>query len=157
MKKTTWALAATICLFGAAAISCNGNCNKASNPGSANFDDDATYTGVLPAADCLGIRYTLSLDYDDDSNSTNGDYKLVETYVQNDSTAPLGVKDALSEKSKGDFSVSTKDNMKCLTLVPKRGSTDTLYFVQNTDSTLTMTNANFEMPVTPGYTLKIVK
>ena len=153
MKKTTlWALGAGICLLGAAACSNNGNCSA-----RANLDNDQVYTGILPAADCMGIRYSLKLDYDDDHNFTDGDYELLQTYLGSDSVAPSGIKDLLSEKSKGDFTVTDKGNVKALTLVPKRGTTGTLYFVQTDDSTLTMTNANFEVPATPGYTLKLVK
>lgn len=153
MKKTAfWALAASLCLLGSAACT-RGNGNTYNRA----LDDDQVYTGILPAADCQGIRYTLSLDYDDDNNYTDGDFKLVQTYINGDSIAPSGIKDVLSEKSKGDFRVTDNNNVKALTLTTKRGNAGTMYFVQTNDSTLTMTNSNFDIPATPGYTLKLVK
>lgn len=119
---------------------------------------DEVYTGVIPAADCDGIRYTLTLDYDDDAK--DGDYKLVETYIQADSTSAIGYSDVKTFASEGDFTVNKKGDKTYLKLVKDQkdsqaGSAETpIYFVIDSDSTITMTNADLEIPATPGYTLK---
>ena len=74
--------------------SCAGNqngkcCNSVECKGG-----DKVYTGLLPAADAEGVRYTLKLDYDDDKNNMEGDYDLLETYVVGDSLSMTGHKDA---------------------------------------------------------------
>ncbi len=159
MKTTKLAaLSAALLTLLAGATACS---DSHHNPGAPKADDDQVYTGMLPGADCLGIRYTLHLDYDSDDNNMKGDYKLVETYVVADSTATSRIADAYSVKSKGDFKVSTQDGATRLTLFPKHpgAANDTLYFVQTSDTTLTMTSGTFDLPTTPGlnYTLRLVK
>lgn len=135
---------------------CQGNCSK--NGACNKADMDEVYTGVIPAADCDGIRYTLTLDYDDDAK--DGDYKLVETYIQADSTSAIGYSDVKTFASEGDFTVNKKGDKTYLKLVKDQkdsqaGSAETpIYFVIDSDSTITMTNADLEIPATPGYTLK---
>ncbi len=129
----------------------------------ANKDVDKVYTGVLPAADTDGVRYTLRLDYDD--NGMKGDYDLVETYLQADSLSTVGYKDARSFTSEGDFKVEKKGDKTYLQLIKDQkdssiGSAETpMYFVVDSDSTLTMTNASLEVSTTPGmnYTLKLAQ
>lgn len=126
--------------------------------------EDQMYTGVLPAADGPGIRYTLKVDYDDDKNNMAGDYDLIETYLAADSVAPNGVKDNVSYKSEGDFTVVDQNGKKYLKLVKDakdshpQASSD-LYFEVSSDSTLTMVNAQLEPAVSDSlnYTLKLVK
>lgn len=146
---------------------CSGKNSTYSNmPGN---DKDEVYTGVLPAADADGVRYTLKLDYSDDNNYTTGDYDLVEVYLAGDSTSATGYKDAARFKSKGDFTVmdgtgdnSSKKYIK-LTQDAKDSSKDSnsgpMYFLVESDSTLVMVNADLEQSVIPGmnYTLKLVR
>lgn len=159
MKK--FAMAAMVAVAAVAGLaSCSGD--KGCAKGACGVDDDQLYTGVMPAADCEGIRYTLKLDYDD--NFTKGDYDLVETYLAADSTAVNGVRDNVSYKSEGDFTVINKDGKKILKLVkdvkdsnPK--ATATLNFEATSDSTLVMLNDSLQAPVSDvlNYTLKLVK
>lgn len=122
---------------------------------------DAVYTGVMPAADCDGVRYTLLLDYD--KKDKDGDYTLVETYIQADTTATLGYKDLQSFVSEGDFTVEQKDAKTYLKLVKdaedsSKGSVDTpLYFVIDSDSAITMANQDLEVSTTPGMNYTLVK
>lgn len=125
---------------------------------------DQTYTGVLPAADGPGIRYTLKLDYDDDKGNLKGDYDLVETYLEADSTSVNGIKDNISLKSEGDFSVVEQSGKKYLKLVmdPKDSNpkaSASLNFEVTNDSTLTMVNAELQPAVTDSlnYSLKLVR
>ena len=53
-----------------------------------------TYSGILPAADCAGIRYTLTFDYPDGNNAaTAGTYTLDETYLDADPADANAYKD----------------------------------------------------------------
>lgn len=121
---------------------------------------DAVYTGVIPAADCDGVRYTLLLDYD--KKDKDGDYTLIETYIKADTAATLGYVDVNSFVSEGDFTMEQKDGKSYLKLVKdakdsSKGSADTpLYFVIDNDSAITLANQNLEVSTTPGmnYTLK---
>lgn len=155
MKKSILFSAAGLALLSLAA--CSGNCNKGGK--CAKSDVDEIYTGVLPAADCDGIRYTLTLDYDDDGR--DGDYKLVETYIQSDTTSVTGYSDIKSYASEGDFKVEKKGDKTYLKLIKDQkdsqaGSVDTpLYFVVDSDSTITMTDSNLQVSTTGlNYTLR---
>lgn len=161
MKKSILIAAAAVAVVGMSACSGKHGCGDKScnNP----LDKDQVYTGVLPAADSdAGIRYTLRLDYDDDHNYTEGDYDLVETVLVNDSIA--GVKDGVSYTSEGDFKVVERDGKKYLTLVKdakdsNANASGNLNFVVDSDSTLTMVNADFQPAATDSlnYTLKLAK
>ncbi len=131
---------------------------------AADHDKDLTYTGILPAADGPGIRYTLKIDYDDDKKNMEGDYDLVETYLEADSTAVNGVKDNISYRSEGDFTVVEQSGKKYLKLVKDNkdsnpNATANLYFEVPTDSTLVMVNAELQPAVSSelNYTLTLVK
>lgn len=160
MRKPFYLAAAAVAMF--AMASCSGN--KSCEGGSCSKMEDQMYTGVLPAADGPGIRYTLKVDYDDDKNNMAGDYDLIETYLAADSVAPNGVKDNVSYKSEGDFTVVDQNGKKYLKLVKDakdshpQASSD-LYFEVSSDSTLTMVNAQLEPAVSDSlnYTLKLVK
>lgn len=162
MKKSIIFAAATVAMMSLAA--CNGkNCSDGKCDNKA-FDDDQMYTGVVPAADGPGVRYTLKLDYEDDKNNMAGDYDLVETYLEADSVAVNGVKDNVSYKSEGDFTVVDQNGKKYLKLVKDAKDSNPqavadLYFEVSSDSTLTMVNAQFEPAANPdlNYTLKLVK
>lgn len=164
MKKMMAMAASAVALvmFGA----CSGNNNtknsdgQAANPG----DEKVVYTGVLPGADVDQIRYTLTLDYDDD-NTSKGDYDLVETYQQADSIAAGGMKDVKNVRSEGDFTVMNKDNNKYLQLTPDVKDSDAsadgsvMYFLVENDSTIVMVNSDLQKSETPGmnYTLTRTK
>lgn len=159
MKKSMYLAAAAIAMIGLA--SCN---SKDCKGGKCEKIEDQTYTGILPAADCPGIQYTLKLDYEDDKNNMEGDYDLVETYLEADSVASSGVKNGKSFTSEGDFTVVEQNGKKYLKLVKdaKDSSADataSLNFEVTNDSTLTMVNAQLEPAVSDSlnYTLKLVK
>ena len=156
----------SILLGGAAlltlAMTACGNCGDTACGNDRGHDGiDKVYTGVIPAADCDGIRYTLTLDYDHDDN--DGDYRLVETYLRGDSTAMIGYRDIATFYSEGDFRVKKQGEKTYLELVKdakdsSAGSIDTpIYFVVDSDSTITLANDQLEVPQTPGlnYTLKV--
>ncbi|MDE6717408.1 MAG: copper resistance protein NlpE [Muribaculaceae bacterium] len=159
MKKIFYFAALGLSMVAMAA--CSGN--KCSKDGGCVERPDEVYSGLLPAADCEGIRYTLKVDYEDDKNNMAGDYDLTEIYIMADSTSATGVKDGPSYKSEGDFTVVEKDGKKYLKLVKDAkdsnpGAASDLNFLVSSDSTLTMVNADLEEPATPLlYTLKIVK
>lgn len=159
MKKTFCMAAAALAVL--AMTSC-GNCNNKCNKGEKI--DDLTYTGILPAADAEGIRYSLKLDYDDDKNNMEGDYDLVETYLLSDSLAVAGVRDGASYKSEGDFTVVEQGGKKYLKLVKDQEDSNTnaasnLYFEVSSDSTLTMVNSELQPAANSdlNYTIKLVK
>jgi len=161
MKKIIYALGAAMVLFSMAACSetRNGSCSKK------KCCDDKVYTGVIPAADAEGIRYTLKLDYSDDHNYTTGDYDLLETYIVGDSASASGVRDAASFRSEGDFTVERKDGRSYIKLMQdvKDSSAGSnagpIYFLVDSDSTLTMVDAGLRLAATPGmnYTLKLAR
>ena len=147
---------------------CSGS-QKTNMPGRTGDCKDEVFTGVLPAADADGVRYTLKLDYDDDKNNTEGDYDLVEVYLVGDSTSSTGYKDGARFKSEGDFTVmngtganASKTYIK-LTQDARDSSKGSnggpMYFLVESDSTLVMVNAELEQSVMPGmnYTLKLVR
>lgn len=153
--------------------SCKGNgCSKSCGDSAAcntecarlcKSDGDKLFTGVLPAADADGVRYMLTLDFDDDKPCSKGDYDLVETYLVADSTAVTGYTDGKTFKSEGDFTVTKKDGTCYLTLIQdKKDSAEgsnagPLYFKVTSDSTIVMVNSDFEISENPGlnYTLKL--
>lgn len=159
MKKTIFAATAAFFLLSAVA------CSQSGAQSGKVSDRDETYTGILPAADVDGIRYTLRLDYNDDHGNTDGDYDLVQSYLVADTAATTGFRDSVSFNSKGDFTVETgtgeQAGISYLKLVPDRkyADADTLYFLVSSDSTLTLTNAQLDAPVSSAlnYTLTLVK
>lgn len=161
MKKVFYLAAAALAMVSMSACSGNGKCEK---DGKCAEKADEVYTGVLPAADAEGIRYTLKVDYDDDKGNMAGDYDLTEIVLAADSTSATGYKDAGTYLSEGDFTVVEKDGKKYLKLVKdakdsNAKAADSLNFLVSSDSTLTMVNADLEESVNPdlNYTLKLVK
>lgn len=163
MKKSIFIAAAAISLMSMAA--CTGNQKSNGDSKFADGDKKELYTGVLPAADTDGVRYALQLDYDDDHNYTDGDYDLLETYLEADTTSALGFKDGKSYKSEGDFTVMDKDGNKYLKLVQdvkdsQAGSNvGPMYFLVESDSTIVMVNSDLQKAENPemNYTLKLSK
>lgn len=162
MKKIFYVLGAAICGLSLAACSnskCDGNGVCQTKGCELN---DMVYTGVLPAADTDGIRYTLNLDYD--KGNMKGDYDLIETYIQSDTTSATGYSDKVSFRSEGDFIVENKDGNKYLRLVKdardsSASAVSNLNFLVESDSTIVLVNADLQKSETPGlnYTLKLVK
>lgn len=137
---------------------CNGKaCGDKGCKGKA--DKESVYMGLLPAADCAGVLYSLQLDYDQKDN--DGDYDLIEIYVEEDSTSTLGYKEIRTFTSEGNFTVEKKADKTYLKLIKdvkdsQSGSADTpIYLLVDSDSTLTLTNEALEVSTTPGmnYTL----
>lgn len=158
-------------ILGAAAMTLVMMAACSGNPGSGmpGKYKDEVYTGVIPAADAAGVRYTLKLDYSDDHNYTDGDYDLVEVYLAGDSLSSTGYKDAARFKSEGDFTVidgtGANSSRKYLKLVQDARDSSAgsnagpIYFLVESDSTIVMVNADLEPSATPGmnYTLKLVR
>ncbi len=167
--KTTVLAGATALSMLALLASC-GNGNKSCNGDKAcsqNCDTDKVemYSGILPAADTDGVRYTLKLEYDKDDNFKKGDYELVEQYLAADSTAVGGYRDVKIFHSEGDFTVNTDQGKTVYRLIQdlkdsQAGSNaGPIYFVADNDSTLTMVNADLQPAGNPemNYTLKLSK
>lgn len=160
MKKIV--LMAGAALATLAFASCS-NCDKTSCDanGAQKSDVDALYTGILPAADCDGVMYNLILDYDHEDN--DGDYTLVENYMQTDTASVAGFKSVASYVSEGDFTIEKKDNKTVLKLVKDtkdsaQGSIDTpLYFLVDSESSITLVNQDLEVSTTPGMNYTLTK
>ncbi len=160
MKKIVMMAGVAVAMMSMASCCGEKSCDKGSCAASGGCDK--VYTGVIPAADVLGIRYTLGLDYDD--NGQKGDYTLVETYIDGDSASTLGYKDVASFASEGDFTVGQKDGKTFLRLTKdakdsSAQAADVLYFLVSSDSTVTLSNDALDNFSTPGmnYTLKLAK
>lgn len=160
MKKTLLAAAvATV----AAMTACSNNQQEqaAENQESTDTISQQTYTGTLPAADAEAVVYTITFDYPDAQDATTGTYNMEQKYVD---------KDTSSFKTDGTFTVAPtpKDNTKkYIKLTPKAttddvaGATpaDTLYFLVETDTTITMVSPALEPSANKdlNYTLKRTK
>lgn len=160
--KTIYLLA-----IGALAIAagCNGkqSCDK-NGACTAKGDKVEVYSGVMPAADCAGIRYTIKMDFDDDRNYTDGDYDMTQVYLQGDSTAIGGVADGKTFVSEGDFEVKTgmpgKPDVKYVVMTPDKkyaATAPTMYFVIDSDSTMTMVNADLTPSGTPELNYRVTR
>ena len=156
MKKYLLMLAAGVAALGMGACS-NGSCDAKGDACAANKTcdkcDEKVYTGILPGADCDGVRYTLMLDYSD--NGEKGDYGLVQNYFSADSVAFSGIKDVNNTKAEGDFTVEKKDGN---TYVKLAGQDSYIFLVGADDATLTMVNDAYEAPAkAEDYTLTLIK
>lgn len=178
MKKTIYyiSLAAVLAVM----ASCKGNCEKACTGKAENTkdvqcekkscvkDDKRTYSGIIPAADVSGIRYILTLDYDDD-NPIKGEYTLKEIYIETDSADSKGEHETKKFKSEGDFTIESgtgnKEGKRYLKLLQdykdsaKGTNAGPIYFEIGSDTTLTMVNSQLEPSANPqlNYTLKLCK
>lgn len=155
---------ATMMTVGAAVLALVGCSQKKCDKGCDGAKDDKdrveTYEGVLPAADAPGIKYTLTMEYD---NADKGDYTLTEQAV--------GIDNAEATTTQGDFTIYTTTNegvdKKYVKLVPdhpdraselNNTSAEVYYFLVDNDSTLTMTNAELQAPASGlDYSLRMVK
>lgn len=152
MKKTILFAAATLVMVGMAA--CSGN--KEAKAEAAEVAEEAQvttttaeFTGVLPAADCEGVKYDLSLTFN--AESKDGTFALVETYLENDTTAISTIESA------GQFTFNTKDGKDYIVLTKAQEAEEApMYFVV-VDNTLTMTGEDLELPATPGLNYTLVE
>lgn len=157
MKKTIFLSATAVALLSLAA--CSGNKTASEQTSTDETSKNVTYTGILPAADTDGVRYALNLDY---TNDNEGSYKLDQTYLVADSTAAGGYKDKDSFKTEGNFAIESKDAKKYIKLTETAKADTTanvMYFLVDSDSTMTMVNADLQVSVNPdmNYTLKLEK
>ena len=160
---TTYVMKAYLTLGALAALtlaSCSGGkkAEPATNPdataGVSTNDRTETYTGTLPAADVEGIRYTLTLQYDDDGN--DGDYSLEQVYISDTDPATF--------TSNGDFDVKTgtpqSSSQRYVRLVStpdlESAPRDTMYFVITSDSTLMLTGPDLT-PAVSGLNYTITR
>lgn len=155
MKKFIVAASAMLALVSMSACSNKSGTGVASEDTQPAESKTAVYEGVLPAADADGIRYALHLDYDSIAENTSGTYVLDQTYLVPDST---------NEVTKGSFVVElgaeANAGKSYIRLMPADGADkgEQMYFLVSSDSTLTMTNSNLEVPTTGlNYTLTLVK
>lgn len=159
MKKTL--LIFTLIAAAISVFSCSKSDNRhttASHSDTAPAGDkDVVYTGLLPAADVAGVRYTLKLDYDD---ASHGDYELIQTYLIPDKTHKIGYNDCNTFISEGDFFIETPsagNGKRYVKLVPdkKFASEPTTYFIIDSDKALTLVDSELKVSKTPGlnYTL----
>ncbi len=150
MKRKLFPITAAVALLALGA--CTGKqattADTSTNPAG---NTDKVYTGVLPAADAEGVRYTVLLDYDDDTNG--GDYDLVQTYFNTDSTGV--VQDVASFATEGDFSIGTAPSGQKYLKLSGDGA-GYMYFLVDGDNALIMTGEDLTPTETPGmnYTLK---
>lgn len=142
------------------------SCSDQKVPKSDRNDDseERLYTGLLPAADTDGIRYTLHLEYDEDHNFKGGEYHLIQTYLVEDTTQNMHTRDIHSSNAEGTFeqiSGSGDDYaLKYIKLTPDRNSNgDRLYFLIESDSTLVLVDEQLKPSQNPqlNYTLRRVK
>lgn len=163
MKKTIMMAAAALALCGMTACS-GSNSGKSSDSDSTKTEcckaEKQEFAGILPAADADGVRYELKLDYTADSTCNAGRYSLDETYL----TASSSDSSDKKFKSEGSFSIEKQYGKSYLKLVQDKKEDSAsaeapLYFLCDTDSTITMVNANLEVPQDSSlnYTLKLVK
>lgn len=158
MKKTVLAGLAAIAALGFTAC----------NSGVTGGDKAELYSGILPAADAQGNVYTLKLDFDDDNNYTDGDYTLVESSLVSDTTTVVGIKPVAVSYTEGDFKKQSKRTgdatVDYIVLTPDAKdamgapSASSMYFVVNSDGTLTMVAEDLQVPANAElYTLSVVK
>lgn len=159
-------------LIGLAALAAVGfvACDRPNDKSACSGDGDkeVLYSGILPAADAQGVIYTLKLDFDDDHNYTDGDYRMVENCVASDSIATSGLKVTSVSYTSGDFRKESEvldgKTVEYIKLLPdaKDGlgaaSTSPVYLLINADQSLTMVSQDLVVPENAElYTLSVVK
>lgn len=122
-------------------LSCQSKTTK-----SASMDSEAVqceqsqvYKGVLPAADCSGIEYTLSI------NAANDNYHLTTVYIDAE-----GAGKNVSFTSEGKRSMIHRgegENAQTFyKLAPSGKDTASVYLMVVNDSTLRLVNADLQEP-----------
>lgn len=97
------------------------------------------YKGILPAADCSGIEYSLRLD------PGSGEYSLETTYL--DADGP-GKNVRLTSAGRFEIIGGASDSVEYYRLNPKE-DTDTLYFRRVDGNTLRLVNSELQEPSIP--------
>lgn len=112
---------------------------------SSTAADSLVYEGMVPAADCAGIRYRIAMD------ARKKNFTMKEDYMESDTK----VKDSFNEKGTVEpYSKNGKEGIKLST--GNNGSE--LYFISVGDSTLRMVNDDLEESATASnYDLKLKK
>lgn len=146
MKTLTY-IAAAAAILSLAACSGKQAAETAAQDDAAATDTvvaTATYTGVLPAADADGVEYAVELNY---TSEDAGQYEMVQNYIVGDSISATFT-------TAGNFTVGTSDNGKYITLAAQ-DTTQNVYFVVASDSTITMVDATLTPAENPemNYTL----
>ncbi len=109
-------------------------------------NDSLVYEGIVPAADCAGIRYCIALDARKEAFSMKEDYMESEAKV----------KDSFNEK--GTVEPYSKNGKKGLKLSNGKNDGSELYFVSVGDSILRMVNDELEEATSANsYDLKLRK
>lgn len=107
--------------------------------------DSLVYEGMVPAADCAGIRYRIAMD------ARKKNFTMKEDYMESDTK----VKGSFNEK--GTVEPYSKNGKKGIKLSTGNNGPE-LYFVSVGDSTLRMVNDDLEESVTASnYDLKLKK
>lgn len=155
MKKSIFAIASAVVLM-AASCSNEKKAAEATEPAAEEVAVVEVYSGILPAADAEGVLYDLTLNYNEDGVGT---YTLNETYMVADTTATN-----VAVATEGDFVVTDKDGKKYIALTKdatkatEEEANDTIFFLVDSDSTITMVNAQLEPAATDlNYTLTLQK
>lgn len=163
MKKSILAMGAVVLALSIA--SCTDSATTTQNVGDTKKGDkEVLYSGLLPAADADGIVYALKMEYDDDNNFMDGDYRLMETTLVTDS---LGMQAGATSYTSGDFKVETKTvdgkEIKYIKLLPDAKdalgapSACSNYFIVEEDNSLTMVSADLTRVANDSlnYTLSV--
>lgn len=155
MKKLFFIAVAGLSLALAACSGKKENKEAVAEPAPAPAETTANvvaYTGVIPAADRDGDMYALDLTYNEEGNA--GTYQLTENYFTNDTTATEGYVITETYNYEGNFEVKTVDDKSYITLYDNEAVAQANFLVDS-DSTITMVNAQLEVPATPDYTLTV--
>lgn len=159
MKKT---LFFTTAAFAAISIaSCSGPKKTDSEQGETRSELEV-YSGILPAADTDGIKYTLRLNFSPDSDFKSGSYDLEESYLMVDTLSTDGFKCTGTDISNGTFSVFAGEGSDSGRHYLKLdNSSDTVaappvFFLIENDSTLTMVNQQLEPSVNPDLNYSLI-
>lgn len=163
MRKSIVCLAASVLMLSMGACStksCDEGggrvCEAASETKIAKSE---VYTGVLPAADAMGIVYTLRLNY---GTADNGEYDLVESYLAGDDKSNVsGITVRESYSSEGSFTVKkgSGENSGKTYLKLQNSAGAPIYFIVNPDTTITMVNESLQPSENKdlNYTLTLAK
>lgn len=153
MKKILMILAVAA-LFASCNSNKNGNANAVANDSTVVNDSNATgstkaatdslvYEGMVPAADCEGIRYRIAMDAAKKNFSMKEDYmetekKVKETFYETGKIAPY------EKAGKKALKFTTTGN-------------DSYYFLTVDGNTLRLVNEDLEEGVAGNYDLKLAK
>lgn len=161
MKKLLFLFAATAMI-----VSCQSKGNKMETISESESDSIAmlndstlgdwqtyTYEGILPAADCEGAKYLLTMQ--ELENDSTGNYTLEITYIGVDN----GKDKTFKSKGKRNIIHGIPGDKKAVVyqLIPDNDNA-TMHFLAEGDSALTMIGTDFKKAMSKlNYTLKKIK